>query len=62
MTFTVNAQGPHSHILMTGGGPKDFSGSDILGKRDFLGSMKDAGIFLGRENNRGIFMGIVFIF
>ena len=43
-----------------GGGPKDFSGSDILAKRDFLGSMKDAGIFLGRENNRGIFLGIVF--
>ena len=43
-----------------GGGPKDFFGSDILGKRDFLGSMKDAGIFLGRENNTGIFWGIVF--
>ena len=43
------AQGPHSHILMTGGGggPKDFFGSDILAKRDFFGSMKDAGIFLG---------------
>ena len=30
------AQGPHSHILMMGGGggrggPKDFFGSDILG-------------------------------
>ena len=43
-----------------GGGPKDFFGSDILAKRDFFGSMKDAGIFLGRENNRGIFLGIVF--
>ena len=43
-----------------GGGPKDFSGSDVLAKRDFFGSMKDAGIFLGHENNRGIFMGIVF--
>ena len=40
-----------------GGGPKDFFGSDILAKRDFFGSMKDAGIFLGRENNRGIFWG-----
>ena len=38
-----------------GGGPKDFFGSDVLAKRDFLGSMKDAGIFLGRENNTGIF-------
>ena len=54
------SQGPHSHILMTEGGPKDFFGSDILAKRDFLGSMKDAGIFLGRENNTGIFLGIVF--
>ena len=51
---------------MTAGGgggvgvPKDFFGSDILAKRDFLGSMKDAGIFWGRENNRGIFLGIVF--
>ena len=54
------SQGPHSHILMREGGPKDFFGSDILAKRDFLGSMKDAGIFLGRENNTGIFLGIVF--
>ena len=38
-----------------GGGPKDFLGSEILAKRDFFGSMKDAGIFLGRENNTGIF-------
>ena len=55
------AQGPHSHILMTGGGgggSKDFFGSDILAKKDFFGSMKDAGIFLGGENNRGIFFGI----
>ena len=43
-----------------GGGPKDFFGSDILAKRDFLGSIKDAGIFLGRENNTGIFLGNVF--
>ena len=50
------AQGPHSHILMTGG-PKDFFESDILAKRDFFGSMKDAGICLGRENNTGIFFG-----
>ena len=36
------------------GGPKDFFGSDILAKRYFFWSMKDAAIFLGRENNRGI--------
>ena len=54
-------QGPHSHILMTGGGgPKDFFASDILAKSDFFGSMKDAGIFWGRENNTGIFLGIAF--
>ena len=51
---------PLTYFNDGGGGPKDFFGSDILAKRDFLGSMKDAGIFLGRENNRGIFMGIVF--
>ena len=43
-----------------GGGPKDFFGSDILAKRDFFGSMKDARIFWGRKNNTGIFLGIVF--
>ena len=43
-----------------GGCPKDFFGSHILAKRDFFGSMKGAGIFLGRENNGGIFFGIVF--
>ena len=60
----VVSQGPHSHILMMGGGgrggPKDLFGSDILAKRDFLGSIKDAGIFWGRENNTGIFLGTVF--
>ena len=52
-------RGPRSHILMTGA-PKDFFGSEILAKRDLFGSMKDAGIFWGRENNTGIFLGIVF--
>ena len=34
-----------------------FFGSEILAKSDFFGSMKDAGIFLGREKkNRGIFL------
>ena len=46
-------------MLMTGG-PKDFFGYDILAKRDFLGSMKDTGIFQGRQKNSGIFLGIVF--
>ena len=38
-----------------GGGPSDFFGSKILAKSDFLGSMKDAGIFLGREKKQGYF-------
>ena len=42
------------------GGSEGFFGSDILAKRNFFGSMKDAGIFLGGENNRGIFLSIVF--
>ena len=36
-----------------GGGPSDFFGSEILAKSDFVGSMKDAGIFLGREKKEG---------
>ena len=43
-----------------GGSERFFSGLTFLAKRDFFGSMKDAGIFLGCENNRGIFLGIVF--
>ena len=51
----LNPQGPHSHILMTGGG-SDFFGSEILAKGDIFGSMKDAGIFLGREKiTEGLF-------
>ena len=38
------------------GGPSDFLGSEILAQSDFFGSMKDAGIFLGREKNGGIFL------
>ena len=55
-----HAQGPHSHILMTGGGRRIFLGLTFWPKGIFLGSMKVAGIFLGRENNTGIFLGIVF--
>ena len=62
-----SSPGPPLTYFNDGGGglwglgvPKDFFGSDILAKRDFLGSMKDAGIFWGRENNTGIFWGIVF--
>ena len=40
-----------------GGGPSEFFGSKILAKSDFFGSMKDAGIVLGREKKTGIFLG-----
>ena len=50
---------------MTGGGDggrglSNFFGFEILGKSDFIGSMKDTEIFLGRgkKTNRGIF-GVV---
>ena len=51
------AQGLNSHILMTGGGPSDFFGSEILAKGNFFGSMKDAGIFWVAKENGGIFGG-----
>ena len=41
------AQGPHSYILMTGGGPSGF-----------FGSMKDARIFLGRQKKIEGFFGV----
>ena len=41
-----------------GGGPSDFFGSEILAKGDFLGSMKDAGIFWGREKKQRDFFGL----
>ena len=54
--FTANMvsyRWPHSHILMMGeGGAR--SPSD-LAKSYFLGSVKDARIFLGHKKNRGIF-------
>ena len=44
-------QGPHSHILMMGGGGslRDFFGSEILAKSDICVSIKDARIFLGHD-------------
>ena len=52
-------QGPHSHILMVGG-PKDFFWSDILAKRDFFGSVKDAGIFRVAKTTEGFFWVLYF--
>ena len=48
-------QGPHSHILVTGG-PSDFYGSEILAKSDFFGSVKDAGIFFGSQKKNRDFL------
>ena len=58
--MSIKTPGAPLTYFNDGGGPKDFFGSDILAKRDFFGSMKDAGIFLSRENNTGMFLGIVF--
>ena len=69
----LEAQGPHSHILMTpgeGGRTSNFLGSEMLSKDYFLGSMKDAGIFwvakkprrdcFGlRKKNQRIFWGML---
>ena len=47
-------QGPHSHILMTGGGVI-FLGPKFWPKVIFFGSMKDAGIFFGSRKKTEIF-------
>ena len=60
-TLLTPPTGSHCHVLMTGGVPKDFLGSEILAKRDFFGSMKDAGIFLVYEKTE-IFWGFVSFF
>ena len=52
----ISAQGPHSHILMTGG-QSDFFGSEILAKSDFFETVKDAGNFFGYAKKVVIFLG-----
>ena len=42
------------------GGPKDFLGLTFWPKGIFFGVYERRRIFLGRENNTGIFLGIVF--
>ena len=49
---------PLTYFIDRGGGPSDFFGSEILAKSDFLGSMKDAGIFLGRGKKNQGFLGV----
>ena len=58
-TIKVKLRGS-THIFFWGGGgvPSDFFGSEILAKSDFLGSMKDAGIFFGREKKTDGFLGL----
>ena len=62
LSLIVVHHGSHSHILMTGGGggkvPVIFMGLKFWPKSDFLGFMKDAGVFLGRKKNRGNFWGL----
>ena len=55
--FTVSTKGCR---IREGGAlsPSDLFGSEILAKRDFLGSMKDTEIFLGCEKNHSDFFGI----
>ena len=45
---------------MGGEGLKDIFGSEILAKRDFLGSMKDTGIFLGSKKHTRGFIGVLY--
>ena len=44
---------------MTGGGPRDFFGPEILAKSDFFGSIDERRRdFLGREEKQGDFFGL----
>ena len=51
MNLLLYSQGPHSHILMTGGGVKViFWGLKFWLKVFFFGSMRDAGFFWVTKN------------
>ena len=51
----MDPQGPHSHILRTGG-PSDFFGSDILAKSDFFWVYERRRDFFGsRRRTEGFF-------
>ena len=54
LTYLTDARGGG------GGGTRDFFGSEILTQRDFFGSMKDTGIFLGRKKTQGFFWVLYF--
>ena len=55
---TSLSKGPHSHILMTGGCPSDFFGSEILATKDFFGSRKKKEGFFGvAKKGLGDFFG-----
>ena len=60
MNIPYLSQGLHSHILMTGGGPKDFFGSDIWAKRDFFGSMWKTPGFFGVAKTTEGFFGVLY--
>ena len=68
MAYLFCQGAPLNILLIWGGGgggtSKWFLGSEILAKRDFFGSMKDTGIFLGHEKNtrQGFFLkGIIIV-
>ena len=47
--------GPLTYFNDGGGGPSDFFESEILARSNLFGSIKDAGIFWGREKKEGFF-------
>ena len=49
---------PLTYFNDGGEDPSDFLGSEILAQTNFFGSMKDAGIFLGRKKNQKDFLGL----
>ena len=56
-----NCSRKYSAVLIPApGAPLTYFNDGGGGPKDFFGSMRDAGIFLGCESNRGIFLGIVF--
>ena len=60
-SLNIASPGALLTYFTNGGAPRDFLGSEVLAKRDFLGSMKDTGIFLGREKKKtGIFWALYF--
>ena len=58
----TSPRGPTHIFTNGGGGVEEILGSEILAKRDFLGSMKNAGIFLAREKENTKILGGIVLF